>query len=1029
MLQIVRSPVSSIARAGDSVPGAVASFLQCPERCLWLVPTARRVRALTRDGFPCADAVLLPRLHTIESFVIQALEHSATPRTPIAAATRLVRLARAWQEIVGRPAGAGLVRQLERFVCDWRACALPVPARPKDIFADLLHRYVAQLKSDRCRDEVASLSLLIDEVSNIDSLVNRLFLNRFTTVVFDGFHQLEPLALDLVAALSRGRNVLLWLVGKPGESSWATVESATDRLRAREDVRVVDHLVPPVASGPQGQLFKCEALDAVTEVETVARQIKAEYLASQATSRPLRLADIAVVLPSAEYDRLVREAFDRHGLAFHIDRPLPLIASRPAQVLLAAVGMLRGQWRHDLLLDFLLHPLVQRRLEQGQHLSELFEHRPRSRQPLSFATWTASWHGHVRRMREKIRRLQSGDEPMPDGVNRDQFIERQVERVGSQERLIASLLQVLEPVAVLDRLLHAPAAKGTMKAVVAAAVELFGVLRMDDWLTPPQGINAVPWVEYQADQQAYHRLQDVLQRLASLPEDRLPLTAQKRFDIAALSLALSSETYEIAVADDAGVQVLPPDALPGLRFRHVYVLGLAEGQVPALPVDGALAPSRARVPALRELRSRCDSGAAFQFGQAVEAAEEKVVLSRPCEDGERVLRPSPYLSAIEQRGAVAELPLPELVGTAREAACLLGRAARSKRASGLVLPDMWPTAGADAPRLQHILDLVTTWQGRSELPYRIVIDAPALLLQIFPDERPFSASDLETYAACPFRYFGLQVLKLKERDPDRTRITYGSLVHNVLERFYIERRRRSAEPTQPLPALTGDEGEEFIALFEREWSALDDGTLPPDLRTLFVHEHGVLRLFLDAVGRIEKEHGNVLTEFALPPAQLGHDAAGRPVWISGRVDRIDTHRTRSTEAVIIDYKTGRPVTGRDLMRKLRDGRMLQLPLYAWSLNQVRPELTVVGGAYVHLSERQAEADRAIVAAGAWLEQTKVPFDVEGTRFQALKMASDLRAGCFPLTSHTTGTHSECTAYCTLRHACRHPDGYQARWSR
>src|SRR5438132_10318614 len=72
------------------------------------------------------------------------------------------------------------------------------------------------------------------------------------------------------------------------------------------------------------------------------------------------------------------------------------------------------------------------------------------------------------------------------------------------------------------------------------------------------------------------------------------------------------------------------------------------------------------------------------------------------------------------------------------------------------------------------------WQTRNSEPGRIQIDAEPLLGTLFSGERVFSPSELETYAACPFRYFGERVLGLQERDSDRTRWDYGSLVHRVL---------------------------------------------------------------------------------------------------------------------------------------------------------------------------------------------------------------------------------------------------------
>jgi ATP-dependent helicase/DNAse subunit B len=318
---------------------------------------------------------------------------------------------------------------------------------------------------------------------------------------------------------------------------------------------------------------------------------------------------------------------------------------------------------------------------------------------------------------------------------------------------------------------------------------------------------------------------------------------------------------------------------------------------------------------------------------------------------------------------------------------------------------------------------------------RIRIEAEPLLQILFPEACVFSPSELETYAACPFRYFGSRVLKLEERDPDRTRWYYGSLVHRVFQLFYTEMRQLlGAGDAEPLPAIELLHRARLIQLFEAEWEQLDDGSLPPDLKNLFACDQGVLHLFFEAIAAIEKEHGNLLNEFVLrdgqgQPILLGMDNRNRPVFLTGKIDRVDVDRAERTRAIILDYKTGRSKSITERKAKIEDGRMLQLPLYAAALERVRAELKVVGGAYIHVSEKLADAGKAIAAAGDWVpcggRSSSVPFEAEAARRLALHLVGEIRDGNFSLTPHTLGRpHTECTSYCEMKHACRHPDGYQ-----
>src|SRR5689334_23359245 len=140
MLTIVRSPLPTALSEPVSLPSDVSDLLgrlqERPQRCQWIVPTGRRCRALLHQWLESKDrsAALLPGLHTIKSFAAQALEYSLKQLPQISGPERLLRVARHWQEVMERSPGGRLVRQLDRFIRDWQACYLDVPAKPTDDF-------------------------------------------------------------------------------------------------------------------------------------------------------------------------------------------------------------------------------------------------------------------------------------------------------------------------------------------------------------------------------------------------------------------------------------------------------------------------------------------------------------------------------------------------------------------------------------------------------------------------------------------------------------------------------------------------------------------------------------------------------------------------------------------------------------------------------------------------------------------------------------------------------------------------------
>src|SRR5260370_12392284 len=282
-------------------------------------------------------------------------------------------------------------------------------------------------------------------------------------------------------------------------------------------------------------------------------------------------------------------------------RGLRVSSSRPARVLTAALQLIERLWRYDLLYDFLNLPLIKRCLEESHRLHDLFDYRPRARRPLDHRVWEQAWHHHLQRLRDRIERWNSGDLDLPEHtlLTRQEFVARQREVAASLERLIESIKGILKPGAVIASLVGGAT---PLEELVGPCVQFLRALKIDQWLTPHRqqpeqaerqyGV-AVPWVEYEKDQQAYYKLLEILKTLPAIARNRLPLTQQGRLDaIGALQLVLDSETYQIKTEDDVGVQLFVLREIRGLRFLQVYALGLFEGQRPQFPEEEAFCITR-----------------------------------------------------------------------------------------------------------------------------------------------------------------------------------------------------------------------------------------------------------------------------------------------------------------------------------------------------------------------------------------------------------------------------------------------------
>jgi DNA helicase II / ATP-dependent DNA helicase PcrA len=156
-----------------------------------------------------------------------------------------------------------------------------------------------------------------------------------------------------------------------------------------------------------------------------------------------------------------------------------------------------------------------------------------------------------------------------------------------------------------------------------------------------------------------------------------------------------------------------------------------------------------------------------------------------------------------------------------------------------------------------------------------------------------SASDIDTYRACPLRYKLGRVLKIPS--PQTLHQRFGIAMHQVLERYH------AAEHTTL---------EQMMELFESCWRRGGFGDSDRE-RELYVKARAALVLYHRRLETHEAEPVWFERSFSF---KLG------PHHLRGRVDRVDKLPDGNYE--MIDYKTGRPRT----LEQLKDD--VQLSLYA-----------------------------------------------------------------------------------------------------
>jgi len=247
-------------------------------------------------------------------------------------------------------------------------------------------------------------------------------------------------------------------------------------------------------------------------------------------------------------------------------------------------------------------------------------------------------------------------------------------------------------------------------------------------------------------------------------------------------------------------------------------------------------------------------------------------------------------------------------------------------------------------------------------------------------ERPISATTLEEYALCPFRFFmhrvlGIEPIEEPEEALELSPKDRGSLYHAVLERFM---RAAKAEGRLPLGQ------EDRAALFEIAEKVAHSGrwpiaayrgaidltvrTLRSDLGLWLGRELEEGDEFIPAYfearfggGLRQQDDPDLSTEEGVP-----FEAGGASLLFSGKIDRVDVS-PYGRRARVLDYKTGKAPARPGKKEIVFDkGRRLQLPIYLLAsrrmLEGLHQDVEVESAEYRYVREKSVGKSRLAFTA-------------------------------------------------------------------
>jgi RecB family exonuclease len=396
------------------------------------------------------------------------------------------------------------------------------------------------------------------------------------------------------------------------------------------------------------------------------------------------------------------------------------------------------------------------------------------------------------------------------------------------------------------------------------------------------------------------------------------------------------------------VQILEGLAAAQRSFDHVFVVGVAAS---SFPLTQPLSPfydndertllRAAGLPV--ETRAEWDRRERELFRSLVAAAGQTLTVSCPrlgAQSDERL--PSVFFEELEEvtGQTVVNVPVIEVrtpgvpLMTSAEVVPYAAHAASIERMRG---------SGS-----------LSAWNGRIE-----AADLRQQLAERLGETRLWSATQLESFAKCPWSFFSARLLYLEKfEDPDididpRVR---GTLLHDALRRFFDNARQRVGGPvflrnSDLLWALPMAAESLANALAESDaelW--LGQPALRETKRAEL--QRMLARYLAKEVETNESQHNKKAWQKTriLRTAADAHEMAfdnvelnlgGESILLRGTIDRIevgiDDRVPSSSWIAAVDYKTSKwSAPGGGESAAWEDGVVLQVPLYARVLTQLRP---------------------------------------------------------------------------------------------
>ncbi len=919
---------------------------------------------------------------------------------------------------------AGLTRAVASFIDElWRSgtdeekfslIASLRDTKDRDI-ALIFTRYTARLRRSNLIDaEGAGLEALRALEAARSSGKN--FANRFSLVVADGFDFYTPVQVGLLSRLSQlgvetlatltyesGRAVHLWQ--EPTRKRFASIGAEITEFQSppsNEIERAAARLMrddSPRDASKSAPITVISAPDRAAEVRAAAREIKKLILENH-----FALGDITILCRSlSAYSHHLQKIFRECSIPITLDSPLALGEVPVVIAFLRLLALAYDSFPRRAVIDCLRSAFFNlSRFGLDERTINLLDH--------------ASITGNVTRKREQwVEALRAMNAKTVEGRLDHIYDEADGVRKDRYARLEEGLDNFFDEVSL--------PASATRLFFALSAIRLAEEFDIESCVKD-ENLTAV---------KSLRILLDSLKREAgdSTEEVAWPVFYNE------LDRAIAATTIE---REQLLSSVLAQEAhnLRPRLYRAVFMLGLIEGEFPARATERfpytLVEREQIRAAGIDLTETTSDAGADLtQFYKAMAKPLERLYLAYARTDlaGGELLR-SYLIDEVEacaltrkiiipQQAATFErVPLNEIISldelaliTAREIRRSFDedRATDDARRADALLEEKYASwkavrrgAHMERGRLAGSLGRFDGVMKNSELLEGI--------RRKFGTGYLWSASQINDYGVCPFRFFARHALRLRSVEepvegfvPSRL----GNAYHKILERTYERLGAIGTDVTIDNAQTCAD-----VAL-EMAEKTLEELASEGEIRQGVFWEfdkieikRNVVRLLVqEAVWNAERAARPLAFEekFGFEDRNpLIVESDEGEIRIRGAIDRID----QSEEGlVVIDYKTTRtPIRHSDAM----EGRNLQLPIYLMAARHLRPDARLSSAYYLHITSRKKGSE----IPHAEDERLSIDAVIASAEEKIRHYAGQVRSGQFPVRPNDNRCYTNCEYECMCR---------------